>query len=190
MKARDNPFSSDRILGIRYRLQDLTWEQLWLRLANMDYRGALVGPQGSGKTTLLEDLASALRERGFRTQWLRLQGSTRRFSPLTLKTFFSAVESDDIILLDGAEQLSRPAWELFKIKSRKAVGLIITTHRPGRLPTLLECVTHPGLLEAIVRTLLFDGAHEIPPPTAELFHRHKGNLRNALRELYDLYAAG
>jgi len=67
MKARDNPFSSDRILGIRYRLQDLTWEQLWLRLADMDYRGALVGPQGSGKTTLLEDLASALGERGFRT---------------------------------------------------------------------------------------------------------------------------
>jgi len=107
-----------------------------------------------------------------------------------LKTFFSAAESDDIILLDGAEQLSRPAWELFKIKSRKAGGLIITTHRPGRLPTLLECVTRPGLLEAIVRTLTFDGAHEKPPPTEQLFHRHKGNLRNALRELYDLYAAG
>jgi len=189
MKARDNPFSSDRILSIRYRLHDLTWEQLMRRLAGMDYRGALVGAQGSGKTTLLEDLEPALRARGFQTKWFRLHQSMPRFSSASLQTFFSTIERDDIIAFDGAEQLNRLAWEQFKIKSRKAAGLIITTHRPGWLPTFLECVTRPDLLEEIVRALTPGGAQEILPPTAELFLRHDGNLRNALRELYDFYAA-
>lgn len=161
-----------------------------LRLADMDYRGALVGPQGSGKTTLLEDLEPALIARGFQTKWLRLNQTARSPSSALSRTFLSTLENDDIILFDGAEQLNRLAWEQFKAKSRQAAGLIITTHRPGRLPTLLECVTHPALLEEIVRALTPGGAHEMRPPAVELFHRHKGNLRNALRQLYDLYAAG
>src|SRR5262245_60908070 len=151
MKARDNPFRSDRVLSIRYRFQDLTWDQLIQRLAEMNYRGALVGPQGSGKTTLLEDLEPALLAHGFETKWLRLDQSTRQLSFATVKTFLSTIAKGDIILFDGAEQLPRLAWEQFKIKSRQAAGLIITTHNPGRLPTLLECVTHPSLLQDIVR---------------------------------------
>ena len=189
MKARDNPFSSDRILRIRYRLHQLTWEQFMRCLADMDYRGALVGPQGSGKTTLLEDLEPALMAHGFRIKWLRLNQTARRPSSWSLKSFFSAIEKNDIILLDGAEQLNRLTWERFKIKSRQAAGLIITTHKPGRLPTLLKCATHPALLEEIVRALTTGGTREIHLPTLELFHKHEGNLRNALRELYDLYAA-
>jgi hypothetical protein len=189
MKARDNPFSSDRILSIRYRLQGLTWDELMRRLADMDYRCALIGPQGSGKTTLLEDLEPALLATGFRTKWLRLNQSTRRLSSGSWKTFLSTIEETDIILFDGAEQMNCLAWEQFKRRSRKAAGLIITTHRSGRLPTLLECVTYPDLLEEIVRALTSDGAPERLQLTKELFERHKGNLRNALRELYDLHAA-
>lgn len=159
------------------------------RLADMDYRGALVGPQGSGKTTLLEDLEPALIARGFRTKWLRLNKSIPGPSSAWLKTFLSTIEKSDLILFDGAEQLNRLAWPWFRINSRKAAGLIITTHRPGRLPTLLKCVTHPDLLEEIVRRLIPDGGAQRPSLIMELFHRHKGNLRNALRELYDLYAA-
>jgi hypothetical protein len=189
VKARDNPFSSDRVLSIRYRLQDLTWDQLIQRLAGMNYRGALVGPQGSGKTTLLEDLEPALLAHGFQTRWLRLDQGTRPLSSAMSKTFLSTIEKSDIILFDGAEQLPRLAWEQFKIKSRQAAGLIITTHNAGRLPTLLECVTHPGLLQEIVRALTSDAACNDHALTAGLFHRHNGNVRNALRELYDHCAA-
>src|SRR5262245_14900122 len=172
MKARDNPFSSDRILSVRYRLQGLTWDQLRARLADMDYRCALVGPQGSGKTTLLEDLEPALLAIGFQTKWLRLNQSTRRLSSASWKTFLSTLEEGDIILFDGAEQLNCLAWEQFKRRSCKAAGLIITTHKPGRLPTLLECVTHPDLLDEIVRALTSNGAPESPQLTMELFERH------------------
>ena len=159
------------------------------RFGMLHYRGALVGPQGSGKTTLLEDLEPALTARGFRTKWLRLNQSTRRISSAAVKSFFSTIEKDDILLLDGAEQFNRLRWEQFKLKSRKAAALIITTHSSGRLPTLLDCLTHPELLEEIVRVLVPQGIHHRRSLTVELFHKHQGNLRNALRELYDLYAA-
>ena len=185
MKARDNPFSSDRVLRIRYRLRDVSWEQLMRRMAAMNYRGALVGPQGSGKTTLLEDLEPALVARGFQTRWLRLNQSMQRLSSAAWREFFAAIEKNDIILLDGAEQLNWLAWLRFKLNSRKAAGLVITVHKPGRLPTVLECCTDPDLLQEIVGALAPVSACH----TAELFHRHQGNLRNALRELYDSYAA-
>jgi len=66
--------------------------------------------------------------------------------------------------------------------------LIITTHRPGRLPTLIACATNAALLDRIIQRLTPDRL-AAAPPAAELFTRHRGNLRNALRELYDVYAA-
>jgi ABC-type lipoprotein export system ATPase subunit len=56
LRAKDNPFAVDRIGQIRYEPAAESWENLLVRLAAMDYRGAIVGPCGSGKTTLCEDL--------------------------------------------------------------------------------------------------------------------------------------
>ena len=67
--------------------------------------------------------------------------------------------------------------------------MIVTTHGHGRLPTLIECTTSVGLLQRIMRSLAPDAA-ATAPPAAELFIRHHGNIREALRELYDVYAAG
>ena len=188
MRARDNPFSTDRVLKIRYRPRGWTWEQLLDRLARLDYRAAIVGPEGHGKTTLMEDLEPHLRAKGFNVKHLRLTRERPTFDRAWLRDFFAATGPNDVLLFDGAEQLTRLAWWRFRGMARKAGGLVITSHCAGMLPTLVECETDPDLLDGIVRDLApgrVDGAVE---DTAELFARHRGNVREALRELYDQYA--
>ena len=72
MRARDNPFRTDRVLSVRYRLAEGTLCGLLDRFEAMGRRAAIVGPKGHGKTTLLEDLAPRLRDRGFAVRELRL----------------------------------------------------------------------------------------------------------------------
>lgn len=189
MRARDNPFRTDRVLEVRYRPLRGTWDDLLRKLDALRYRAAIVGPQGSGKTTLLEDLAPRLRERGYAVRELRLDTETPRFAPAFLDRFVASLTPADVVLFDGAEQLGPIAWRLFRHRCRAAAGLVITGHRPGRLPTLIETATTPELLLKLVGQILGDEARELAPILPELYERHDGNLRDALRELYDRYAA-
>ena len=189
MKARDNPFATDRVHRIRYRLAEQEWTALERKLCDWSRRGALVGPEGSGKTTLLEDIAARLQRDGWTTKWLRLTRERPRFAPAELKRFFAELGRRDVILFDGAEQLGGWAWRRFLRRSLPAGGLLITSHRTGLLPTLHSCSTSPQLL--------FDIVIELHPPAPEvsaaqlrdltdsLFISHRGNVRDALRALYD-----
>jgi len=185
MKARENPFAVQRVLTVRYRPQGWTWDQLLSRLADLHYRAAIVGPQGSGKTTLLEDLEPRLAQRGFTVHHLRLTREVRRFPTKTWQ-FLRRLRSGDIILFDGSEQLGALRWSLFRWLSRRAGGLVITTHRRGRLPTLMTAQTSVPLLSELVAELTAAIDADLP----NLFNRHRGNLRECLRELYDQFAAG
>ena len=185
MRARDNPFAVQRVLGVRYRLAGTTWDELMARLAWLRFRAALVGPHGSGKTTLLEDLGARLEQQGFRLRTAILHTGDRRLSAAQRRILFQNVSPSEILLLDGAEQLGRLAWHEVRMRTRAAGGLVITSHRPGLLPTLHECCTTPELLEEILRDLL---GSEPGVPATDLFVRHRGNVREALREMYDMYA--
>lgn len=191
MRARDNPFATERVLRIRYRLPDGDWPGLLARLERQRYRGAIVGPHGSGKTTLLEDIEEQLRARGVPVLTLRLDSTKRAFDRGELDACFAASTAAHVICLDGAEQLGRLAWASFARRARRTRGLIITSHRAGRLPTLHTCATSEHLLEDIVSRLLAPARVPAasPPTSHELFLRHRGNLRDALREMYDWYAA-
>ena len=187
MRARDNPFAADRVLSIRYEFPEGQAGVLLARLERLGYRAAIVGPHGTGKTTLLEDLEKPLARLGFRVRHLRLDAEHGRFSRGCLSQLAATLDARDFVCLDGAEQLDRMRWMMFRWRTRRAGGVLITSHRPGLLPTLIECTTSPELLDRIVRRLA--------PPTGglraptDLFARHQGNLREALRELYDVYAA-
>ena len=189
MLARDNPFSTDRVLRVRYRLHGLTWEQLLARLAHLRFRAAIVGPDGTGKTTLLEDLESRLAALGFTPKPLRLDEDHPRFPPGFEREFFAQLRARDLILLDGAEQMSRWNWWRFQRRSLRGDGLVITSHRFGMLPTLLEARTSPELLAEVLEQLLDTAAQPGFNQTQRLFQKHRGNLRNVLRELYDQHAA-
>lgn len=189
MRARDNPFAAQRVLRLRYRLSGTTWEEILHRLAHLEHRAAVVGPHGRGKTTFLEDLRDRLEARGFHTRTVVLHRGDRRLTPLQEESLFARLSQEDVLLLDGAEQLGRLAWLRVRRRSRGAGGLVVTSHRPGLLPTLLDCRTSPELLDSLVRDLLGPEAETLSPSLEELFARHGGNLRNALRELYDVYSS-
>jgi len=169
-------------------MRDETPEDLLLRLRRLGYRGAIVGRNGTGKTTLLEDLEQPLAALGFKVKHLRLDDRTNTFSREFLKRFFAGLTRHDVILFDGAEQMSPLAWHRFKRRSRNAGGLVITSHRLGMLPTVKECATSPELLDEIISELLEDEAVTTREAAVALHQKHNGNLRDALRELYDLYA--
>ena len=187
MRARDNPFAVRRVHAIRYRLAGVSWEELLERLAALAFRAALVGPHGHGKTTLLEDLGARLAERGFRVRTATLRQGERRLGAVRSAALFRDPDPRDLLLVDGAEQLDALSWWTLRLRSRDAAGLIVTSHRPGLLPTLHECRTTPELLAGIITDLAGTADGE---EIAELFVRHRGDLRLALRELYDVRSRG
>ncbi len=172
------------MLEVRYRLWGTTWEELLARLAALRYRAAIVGPHGRGKTTLLEDLAPRLEALGLRTRSLTIHEAHPQLDAAD-RALLRRLGPGEVLLLDGAEGLGALAWWRVRRWTRRAGGLVITSHRPGLLPTLIECETTPALLAELVREIL---GSEAQVSAEELFARHGGNVRNALRELYDVYA--
>ena len=188
MKARHNPFSVDRVQTIRYRPLATTFDDILARLEVMNYRAAIVGPEGAGKTTLLEDLQHALQRQGLRTRVIFVNDTSPLDRP-TRRQLMSQLESDEIVLLDGADALGRARWTFLRRHILKhAAGLVITTHRPGRLPTLIDCTTTPTLLGEIVDELRPETRDAHADGLQQLFRHHQGNIRNCLRELYDMCA--
>ncbi len=188
MRARDNPFRSERVLQVGYQLQGVTWGELLARCEAMQYRSAIIGAHGTGKTTLLEGLEARLRQQGFGTRFIRLDAEHRALSPGFLDGLCASLTGNEVLLFDGAEQMSPLAWRWFRWRARRARGLLITTHQPGRLPTLWECRTSPALLADIASELLRVQPASILEVAADLFSNHEGNLRDALREWYDRVA--
>ena len=187
MLARQNPFRTERVLAVRYRTPDAgtdaapdaTLAAIAARLFHMGGRGALVGPQGSGKTTLLEDLEAPLQARGLECHFLRLNWECRN-PPADF--WQQELGSGQALLIDGAEVLRRWQWARVRRHAAAIGALVVTSHRPGLLPTLLQTGTSPRLLGDILLEL---GHPLLPDRTERLWRQHKGDLRLVLRQLYD-----
>ena len=217
MRARENPFRMDRLEQVRYRPQGTTWGAILARLEALRWRAAVVGPEGSGKTTFLEDLAGILRGQGFEVRYLRCHGAggrpraqpdpVRARLPERANGLLSGADlqvcatnrtraggprhearTDLIVLLDDADALGLLGWWRARWAARGARGLVIATHGEGRLPTLLRTTTSADLLADVVRTVAPAEAAHLEPRLATLHARHGGNLRAALREIYDWYS--
>ena len=185
LRARDNPFSTDRVLRLRYWFTTEDWTRLQETLVRHRGRGAVVGEKGSGKTTLLEDLAIRLRHGGKDVTLIRLSVEAPTLPGMYNPTFYASLGRNDAVLLDGAEQLPLTRWWQFRWQTRRAGIVVITTHHAGRLHTLRNCTTSPELLCDLVSSL----GQELSLAEAEVLHRrHRGNLRDAMRELYDRFA--
>src|SRR5579872_7088573 len=98
MRARDNPFRSEQIENLGYRLEGTTWMELLARCERLGYRCAVVGPYGSGKTTFLEELEKKLQGARFRTRLIRLRTGQRRFMPILLNRVTKGLTRRDILL--------------------------------------------------------------------------------------------
>jgi len=182
-RPADNPFASHRVEGLAFRAANFSLAELASRVADLGGSVAIVGPEGSGKTTLLRQLAQfLLGERvevdipgGCPDPWRTARAQLPR-----------PVHRDHVVLVDGAEQLGPVAWRRFRLATRPARHLVATLHRPGRLPSLIECRTDHDLLRDLVSELAPADATSLD--LAHLFQRHDGNIRLCFRELYDVYA--
>jgi len=187
VEARKNPFSVVQLDALGWIMTQSDWKALWDRLQILQNRGAIIGARGSGKTTLLSTLATQLRRKGRTVKALRLNSEGHSERRWILDHFLSSVQAGDFVLLDGAEQLSFFAWQRLVRKVTHAAGLIITGHHHGRLPCLIELVPSAHILRHIVQSLT-----ELPSATVDqlatrYFQRYHGNLREALRAMYDDY---
>lgn len=153
------------------------------RLRRAGGRGAVVGAHGSGKTTLLDALADRL---GGRPVRLALNAETARPSAFAIAALPEPVGPEHTVLIDGAEQLGRWAWWRLARRVKDAGVVVITSHCPGRLPTIHECTTSPELLAELVAELApgWSDATDLE----ELYRRRNGNIRLCFRELYDRWA--
>lgn len=182
--ARDNPFAVQRLHALPYRLEGTTWGALLARFEALGRRAAVVAPHGHGKTTFLDAFLPRLA--GLRIRRVALHDGERRLSRAHRQALFRDPSPEDLLVVDGAEQLGRLAGLHLAWKARAAAGLLVTTHRPGRLPTLHECRTSPELLAGLLRELAGEAAARVG--AEELYARHGGDLREAFFELYDRWA--
>jgi len=184
-RPADNPFASHRVEGLAYRSKGIHAAALRLRLEETGPRSAIVGPKGSGKTTLLGELASTLPGEPV---LVRIEGGCRHPWRTARTQLPRPVTPNHLVLVDGAEQLGPLEWRLLLRATRHARILLATLHRPGLLPTLIECRPDLELLRELVDELTPVDAPTLIPDLEELFRRHGGNIRSCLRELYDVYA--
>lgn len=188
--ARANPFRVEKTDALAFRPPGMTWEDILQQLAELHYRAAVVGPDGTGKTTFLEQLAPRLESRGYGIKRLFLNDQAPSFPRGFLEEFLRGLGPRDIVLFDGPEFLNRRAWRKVKSGTQPAGGLVIAVHEHGMLPTLFETETSVELLHSLVRELLDDEKCSDVLPLKDLYEKHHGNLRDALRDLYDRFAAG
>jgi energy-coupling factor transporter ATP-binding protein EcfA2 len=184
-RPADNPFASHRTEALAFRRDGATLEDLPRRLEDLGGRAAIVGPEGSGKTTLLEELASALPGEPVQV-WIG--GGCRRPWRTVRAQLPEPVTPIHAVLVDGAEQLGPIGWRRLLLATRRARFLVATLHRPGLLPTLIECHTDQALLRELVGELTPADASKLAPSLGQLFERNGGNIRLCLRDLYDVYA--
>jgi energy-coupling factor transporter ATP-binding protein EcfA2 len=184
-RPADNPFASHRAEGLAYRCKEIDAAALRRRLEVLGGRSAIIGPKGSGKTTLLEELTFALPGEPV---LVRIEGGCRHPWRTARTQLPKPVTPKHLVLVDGAEQLGPIEWRQLLRATRHARIFVATLHQPRRLPTLIECRPDYELLCDLVGELAPVDAPVLMPCLEELFHRHKGNIRSCLRELYDLYA--
>lgn len=152
------------------------------RLTRYGFRAAVVGPKGNGKTTFLLELQGQLTQRGYPAEYLRIaqDGQPLAAEWQRVKT----IASKNILLLDGTEQLSTLRWQMLKLYTRAAKGLVISRHTPAELPTLLHTRTSVQLVEKLLEELREEWP--VAQSAEELYRKFDGNVREIFRYCYDV----
>ena len=186
--AKNNPFGAKRIQAIGYLPQELSWRQIETRLNQLDDTAAIVGPHGSGKTALLRNLETRLSQCGVSTAMLFINLDIK----LPWQTIRNTIESlppKGVLFFAGANHLPFLRFKQLQYLTRKRhVGLVITSHREGLLPTLTYCRPRLELLTELTERLLGKNEAIEPLHLAALFESHNGNICDCLWQLYDEYA--
>lgn len=157
------------------------------RLRGQGWWGQIVGPHGSGKSTLLATLVPLLQAAGRNVLRVELHDGQRRLPAEILRR--SRFTCDTQLLIDGYEQLSR--WQRLSVQRRcrlAGCGLLVTSHVSVGLAKLFCTRSDLATARELVSFLLSRQPALISPADIERsFHAHRGNLREMLFDLYDLF---
>ena len=187
LPARKNPFTVQLTTTLPFRFHVGNWNTQIQRLQHLDYRAAIVGPRGTGKSTCLRSLATKLDDVKVKSHLLLLPHDKNRHDRLVDEAVQNGAMGK-ILLVDGIERLRlRLKWKILRTKR-----IVATAHRrqflpPYYLPTWFNTTTCKDLLKHLLNDLgVSDGV--IQAKAYRLFESHRGNIREVLRELYDLKA--
>ena len=160
------------------------------RLDKLRFRAAIVGAHGTGKSTLMTHLMPLIETRSRRVVHLQLRGSWNSCCQLwTMARQWTS--RGNVLVLDGYEQLPWLARGIIVFWTRiRGVGLLVTSHRPTLLPTLLMTQTDIRVIHQLLDSLLpadtpnrgqlLDNAR-----LQMLLEKHRGNVRELFMQLYD-----
>jgi hypothetical protein len=187
----DNPFATcwTRPGALTFRFAEgHSIEGLVAKLAAHDWRGEIIGPHGSGKSTLLEALRPALVAADCRVHAIALREGQRRL-PRSVWDWLANESRGQrvLVIVDGYEQLRW--WERAKLKRRcdaVGVGLVVSSHEPTGLPTLIRLAPERALIEELVSTLCARAPTDITAADVAASHAcHGANVREVFFALYD-----
>lgn len=195
--------------------EDCHWASLQTSLRSCQV-GAIVGPHGTGKSTLIQTWLRRLQEEFDQVQQIRMHdrhhysvvavrddsgqgdfcfpsrqhdGLMRKM--LCLDELVAGVSGDSLVIIDGAEQLSRVKWlRLLGIIKKRGLHMLVTSHR--RL--LGSSVVHrtrvsADLIQILTQQLIADADCEAKSIVTD-YLRHNDlsrveNLRDFWFDLYD-----
>jgi energy-coupling factor transporter ATP-binding protein EcfA2 len=187
----DNPFATcwtkPGALPFRFAAGESA-QQLLIKLESQNWRGAVVGPHGSGKSTLLESLKPLIATSGRTVLAIALRDRQRRLPHAFVDSIKSLTPSKNgVTIIDGFEQLG---WmdRLFlrNLSRRSSNGLLTTTHRPTRIPTLIELAPNKALVEQLVVDLCAEVSTPVTSEDVAASHAcHGSNVREIFFDLYD-----
>jgi energy-coupling factor transporter ATP-binding protein EcfA2 len=190
MSPPSNPFSTRFVRpgAIAFRFEPgASAAALVSKLKENHWRGEITGPHGSGKSTLLETLKPLLEQAGRRIIHLKL--TAQQPSLKLAELLGGAWNSKTLVIIDGYEQLnSLPRWLLAARRQLTGAGMLITCHAPAGFPPLFQTCGSEQTFIRLVEELQPDGDPLVSAvDAAQALHASKGDVREALFRLYDLY---
>ncbi|MGA0868899.1 MAG: hypothetical protein ACO3UM_08205 [Planctomycetota bacterium] len=184
--AHQNPFRTSRLHALRFRYPEGDTEDALLRrLEAHGGRGAIVGPHGSGKTTLCLELAARFRAEGLDVRMLRYGEGTSLCRPHSLRAWIAGAGARSALIVDGAGHLGPLAWWNLLRRSKRAARVLVTAHGRCPFPAILRTTTSTSLFDELCTSL---GQPMPGGDSAALLAAHRGDVRAALRTLYDAWA--